>query len=112
MADKRFIYDQYGNIAREMIVHEQEYGIESFTTVQHEDVTAGLEYAKMKRELGHNRKTHWREAAWIPDSVLLRAMREGWVNDSVAWAKWANDPDNRAFRTDDGQRLSGRSNRR
>ena len=33
--------------------------------------------------------------AVIPDSEWARATREGWVNDSDQWAKWAKDIDNR-----------------
>jgi hypothetical protein len=36
-----------------------------------------------------------RPLAIIPDSVLSRAINEGWVNDSAKWAKWAKDVDNR-----------------
>lgn len=32
--------------------------------------------------------------AVIPDSVLSRAIREGWVNDTAQWEKWARDADN------------------
>lgn len=33
--------------------------------------------------------------AVIPDSVMSRAIREGWVNDQEQWARWARDIDNR-----------------
>lgn len=32
--------------------------------------------------------------AVIPDSVMSRAINEGWVNDQHQWAKWAADSDN------------------
>lgn len=41
----------------------------------------------------------YRHAAFIPRFVFNRAVREGWVNDDEAWRKWANDADNKAFRT-------------
>ena len=41
----------------------------------------------------------FRHVAFIPDFVMRKAMREGWANDNEAWRKWANDPDNKAFRT-------------
>lgn len=41
----------------------------------------------------------FRHAAFIPEIVLDRAMREGWLHDKAAWKRWANDPANAAFRT-------------
>jgi hypothetical protein len=41
----------------------------------------------------------WRHVAFIPTFVYNQAAREGWLNDEKAWKKWANDPDNAAFRT-------------
>ena len=41
----------------------------------------------------------FRHVAVIPDHVMNRAMREGWFHDKQAWKRWANDPDNKAFRT-------------
>ncbi len=44
-----------------------------------------------------------RHAAVIPQWVLEKAMREGWFNDPKKWKEWANDPDNKIFRTWPGQ---------
>ena len=41
----------------------------------------------------------FRHAAVIPKTVLDRAFIEGWFHDPKAWKKWANDPENRQFRT-------------
>lgn len=41
----------------------------------------------------------FRHVAKIPRNVLDRAFREGWFHDKIAWKKWANEPDNAAFRT-------------
>ena len=41
----------------------------------------------------------FRHAAVIPKFVMDRAYREGWANDPKAWKRWANDADNRMFRT-------------
>ena len=40
----------------------------------------------------------FRHAAEIPMVVWNKALREGWHSDKVAWKKWLNDPDNKAFR--------------
>ena len=44
-----------------------------------------------------------RHAAVVPHFVYAQAIREGWANDPMAWKRWANDPDNAAFRTWPGQ---------
>ena len=41
----------------------------------------------------------FRHAAVIPKHVLNQAYREGWFNDPEAWKRWANDADNKLFRT-------------
>ncbi len=40
-----------------------------------------------------------RHAAVVPHFVYAQAIRDGWANDPEAWKRWANDPDNAAFRT-------------
>lgn len=41
----------------------------------------------------------FRHVAEIPMTVMDRAFREGWLHDEQAWKRWANDPENRDFRT-------------
>ncbi len=41
----------------------------------------------------------FRHAAFVPSHVLDRAFREGWFHDAAAWKRWANDAENRAFRS-------------
>jgi len=41
----------------------------------------------------------FRHVAFIPDFVMAQAAREGWINDREAWKRWANNADNRLFRT-------------
>lgn len=41
----------------------------------------------------------FRHAAFIPEAVLNQAFVEGWFHDPAAWKRWANDPDNSAYRT-------------
>lgn len=41
----------------------------------------------------------FRHVAKIPMNVIDKSMREGWLNDKEAWKRWANDADNRKFRT-------------
>lgn len=41
----------------------------------------------------------FRHAAYIPESEINRSFTEGWFHDREAWKRWANDPDNRQYRT-------------
>ena len=45
----------------------------------------------------------FRHAAFIPQVVMDQAMIEGWFHDKKKWKEWANDPNNRAFRTWQGR---------
>ncbi len=56
-----------------------------------------VERAKMLSELEPGKD--FRHCAIIPRHVLDRSFREGWFNDKKKWKEWANDPDNKAFRT-------------
>lgn len=41
----------------------------------------------------------FRHAAFIPPHVMNEAFRDGWFNDPKAWKRWANNSDNKMFRT-------------
>ena len=43
-----------------------------------------------------------RPLAVIPQSVVNRAIREGWNDDEKAWKRWMNDADNKKLRVTDG----------
>ena len=62
-----------------------------------EDCEPIIERAKMLSELEPGKD--FRHVAVIPQHVLDKAAREGWFNDRAKWKEWANEPDNRAFRT-------------
>ncbi len=62
-----------------------------------QDVEPVIEAAKRLSE--QTPGEDFRHVAFIPDYVLRKSMREGWFNDNEAWRRWANDPDNKAFRT-------------
>ena len=62
-----------------------------------EDCEPIIERAKMLSEMEPGKE--FRHAAIIPKHVLDMSFREGWFNDKDKWKQWANDPDNRAFRT-------------
>jgi hypothetical protein len=60
---------------------------------------APLAQAREEREIPTWRDPNVKPLAVIPDSVMSRAINEGWVNDQHQWAKWAKDVDNRRLQT-------------
>lgn len=56
-----------------------------------------MERAKVLSEMHPGKEM--RHAAFIPDFFYAKAVREGWHLDKEKWKQWANDPDNKAFRT-------------
>jgi hypothetical protein len=59
------------------------------------DVEREIEAAKLISELPPGNE--FRHAAVIPPDVMDRSIREKWVRSD--WKKWANNSDNRKFRT-------------
>lgn len=55
-----------------------------------------IQQAQLERELPlFGQAKNIKPLAVIPDSVMSRAINEGWVNDQKKWAQWAKDIDNR-----------------
>lgn len=79
---------------RSVIYHEE--GEKRFIETR-EDVSHIERAAKILSEEKPGKD--FRRVALIPRSVLDKAMLEGWFHDESAWKRWANDPDNVAYRT-------------
>lgn len=72
--------------------------VDGTITIEHKsDVTGLVDMAKVMADEPPGKD--FRHAAFIPQDVMDRAFKEGWFNDPKAWKRWANDPNNRAFRT-------------
>ena len=56
---------------------------------------APLHQARLERDRPRLSSSDIKPLAVIPDSVMSRAINEGWANDPHEWAKWARDVDNR-----------------
>lgn len=56
---------------------------------------APLKQAEIQRDKPVLQDSNIRPLAVIPDSVMSRAINEGWINDQDQWARWASDADNR-----------------
>ncbi len=61
-----------------------------------EDVA--LEQARQQRERPMLVSPDLKPLAVVPDSVMSRAIKEGWSEDQKQWEKWARDIDNRNLR--------------
>lgn len=94
----REIYDASGTIVRTVHVNDAD---ETVTFNMAQDCEPIIAAARARRELPMDKEL--RPVAEVPMVVIERAMREGWINDQAAWAKWLNDPDNRAFRVWEGR---------
>ena len=69
-------------------------------TIEHkEDVEPLIKVAKDLSELKPSKDL--RHTAVIPQFVLDQSLREKWTN--ADWKKWANDSDNKMFRTWNGK---------
>ena len=92
---KSALLDLLPGSRRKTIYHELEGGRMAIETRQ--DVEPIVAAARILA--GETPGRDFRHAAFIPEIVVDRAMREGWLHDKAAWKRWANDPANAAFRT-------------
>ncbi len=93
MTTRKLLLSAFGNF-REVAIFDDEQGMITKTL---EDCEPIIERAKILSELEPGKE--FRHAAIIPQQVLDQAAREGWYNDKAKWKAWANNPDNKAFRT-------------
>ena len=102
MARSRLLDSQPGT-RRKIILHEED-GRQFIESRQ--DVGDLVKYASALRDNpevnGKDDTALGIRVAVIPKSELDRAFNEGWAMDQDAWRKWANDPNNRAYRTTEG----------
>lgn len=79
---------------RKLIYHEED-GKTYVETRQ--ECTHLIEAAKILAEVPPDKSDGWRFMCVIPDTVYNQAVIEGWLHDKVAWRRWMNNRDNRAF---------------
>lgn len=85
---------------------------DTFTVESRQDAELPLAMARAQR-VDTDRHTRYRDGlhkvATIPLTVLMELSKKGIVSaggavlDKAAFARWLNDPDNRAFRTREGR---------
>lgn len=86
-------------LARRKTEYVEEDGKTYIQTKQ--DCQSIVDAAKAMSELPQSKD--FKHVAIIPQEVINQAMLEGWFHDKARWKKWANDPDNRAFRVTEGR---------
>jgi hypothetical protein len=97
MAKKALL--DFDPITRRKKIYAEEDGRKFIETKQ--DCEGIIAAAKAMSELPYDREM--KPVALIPEEVLNQAFLEGWFEDPIAWKRWANNPDNRAFRITEGR---------
>lgn len=95
MSTKKLLLNSFGGFHEVAYFDEERPDDLLIKTFQ--DCEPIIERAKMLSEMTPGKE--FRHAAIIPQQVLDQAYREGWFQDKERWKKWANSPDNKAFRT-------------
>lgn len=54
-----------------------------------------IEQARQQRERPMLVSPDLKPLAVVPDSVMSKAIKDGWANDQKQWERWARDIDNR-----------------
>lgn len=95
MSNRKILLDSYAG--KKEIFHWDPNAPDSFTIQTAEDCTPLVKAANIMADEEPGKD--FRHAAYIPQSVMNDAFRDGWFHDKAAWKKWANDPENKRFRT-------------
>jgi hypothetical protein len=94
MAERKVTYRNDGAIKRTAVWEDDDpLKIHIYTE---QDLTQAIENNKILSELHPSRSTNKLVARGVPVSVYEKSILENW--DSKDWARWLDDPDNRAFR--------------
>jgi len=94
MAERKVVYRDDGTVKRTMIWEDD--APETVHVYTEQDLTQAVANNKILSELHPRRSTNKVIARGVPIHVAEKAMLEGW--DEKDWARWLDDPDNRAFR--------------
>ena len=99
MGQVQFTYfDQYGVTRTSIWDEEDPSQVTVKTTV---DLTQAMDNNHRLRDMHPRRSTNKLVARGVPLTVAEQAIREQW--DDRDWAKWLDDPDNKAFRVWQGR---------
>lgn len=99
MSSKSALLDHFGYKAE--VFHADPYNPDNFIIETVQDVDPILKAASILADEPPGKD--FRHAAFIPDYIMDQAFKEGWFNDRKKWKDWANDPNNKRFRTWQGR---------
>ena len=99
MAEQKWVYQDDGTVKRTMVWDDDNPSTVHVYTEQ--DLTQAIENNKILADLHPRRSTNKLVARGVPISVYEKSMLEDW--DSRDWARWLDDPNNRAFRVWQGR---------
>jgi len=91
--NRKILLDHYNGITEWVHLDPERPG--DLTVEELQDCEPVLEAARRLSEATPGREL--RHVAFIPAVIMNRALRERW--DPEDFRKWANDPDNKLFRT-------------
>ena len=94
MAERKVVYRDDGAVKRTMIWEDDQPDTVHVLTQQ--DLTQAIENNKIMAELHPRQSNNKLVARGVPVHVYEKSVLEGW--DEQDWARWLNDPDNKAFR--------------
>ena len=95
MSTRKLLLNSFGGMHE--VAYFDEERPDDLLIKTHQDCEGIIEAAKIMSEETPGKEL--RHAAFIPQQVLDQSYREGWFGDKEKWRAWANDPDNRLFRT-------------
>ena len=98
MTESRLTYRNSEGVRRTSIVDTDRPG--QITIHTEADMTETIEGIKRLRETQNPKSLH-RHLARVPMTVYETSIHEQW--DEAKWTQWLNDPDNAAFRVDQGR---------
>jgi len=97
--ERKFVYRDDGAIKRTMVWEDETP--ELFHVYTEQDLTQAIENNKIMAELHPRRSVNKLLARGVPVTVYEKSVLEDWGDDD--WAKWLDDPDNKAFRVWSGR---------
>jgi len=95
MSTRKLLLNSFGGLHE--VAYFDEERPDDLLIKTHQDCSNIIEAAKAMADEAPGKD--FRHVGFIPQQVLDQSYREGWFNDKSKWRAWANDPDNKLFRT-------------
>jgi hypothetical protein len=102
---ERIKYFDSGDVQRRVVSDANEPDKFAIETSQNMEPVIDLvnNLREVHKVVGHRKSKAMTPVAEVPMQVYEQAVREGWVNDRMAWRRWLNSPENKVFRITDGK---------